>query len=193
MTRLPPRTRNQAEDVDGVDGVVPPPSKLPRTDSGRVSRVENPVSQGAGPSGLDASGDSRGPTSNTSPGASEPLTAVDNHHPSSPAEAPEPSYLLHKAVNAASDEEAVDGRDLVIEGVFPDRGPTTGGPKICILGSNFPTDQMPLYASFGDNFARAVRLLSPSFGYHLIASRYFKCLTRSGALCRKLVFQARFQ
>ena len=164
VTRLPPRTRNRTEDIDGVDGVDLPPSKLHRIESGRVSRFENPVSQGADPSGPDelSSGDSRRPTNNTSSGTSEPPAAVDNHHPASPAEAAMPSCGPHQATNTATDEETVDGQDLVIEGVFPDRGPTTGGPKICILGSNFPTSQMPLYASFGDNFARAVRLLSPS-------------------------------
>ena len=156
--------RNQGEDLDAVDTEVLPPSKLPKTGPGHVSRFENPVSQGAGPSGLDehSSGDSRGPTNNISSGTSDPPAAVDNHHPTSPAEAPMPSRRPHQAVNAASDEETADGPGLVIEKVFPNRGPTTGGPEICILGSNFPTDQMPLYASFGNNFARVVRLLSPS-------------------------------
>ena len=189
------RPRNQAEDLDAVDAVVPPPPKLPKTDTGRVSRVENPVSQGAGPSGLDehSSGDSRGPTNNTSSGTSEPRAAADNHHSASPAEVPMPPFRPHQAANAASVEETADGSDLVIEKVFPNRGPTTGGPEICILGSNFPKDQMPLYASFGENFARAVRLLSTSSCQNLIASRYFKCPTRSCALCRKPVFQAPFQ
>ena len=189
------RTRDQAEDLDAVDAVVPSPSKLPRTGASRVSRVENPVSQGAGPSGLDelSSGDSRGPTNNISSGTSDPPSALDNHHPSSSAGAPMPSFQPNQAVNAASDEETADGRNLVIERVFPNRGPMIGGQDIILLGSNFPTDQVPLYASFGDNFTRAVCLLSPSFGEYLIASRYLNILTCSCALCRKLVLQAWFQ
>ena len=155
--------RNQGEDLDAGDAVVPPPPKLLKTGSGCFSRAGNPVSQGAGPSGVDehSSGDSRGLTNNFSSGTSDPPAVVNNLHPASPVEAPMPSCRPHQAVNAASDEETADGRNLVIEWVAPDRGPTTGGRNIFILGSNFPTDATPLYASFGDNFARAVRLLSP--------------------------------
>ncbi len=158
------RVRNQVEELDARDAVVPPPPKLPKTGSGGVNRFEGPVSRGAGPGRYEhSSGDSRGPTNNISSGNSDPPAAVDNHHPTSPAETAMPSCRPHQAANAASDEETADGWGLVIERVYPNRGPTTGGPEICILGSNFPTDQMPLYASFGDNFARVVRLLSPSF------------------------------
>ena len=145
--------------------MVPPPSKLPKTGTRRVRRVEKPVSQGAGPSGLDelSSGDSRGPTNNISSGTSDQPVAMDNYNPTFPAEVPMPSHRPHHAV-AASDEETADGQDLIIEWVSPPRGPMIGGQQIFILGSNFPTDQMPLYASFGDNFARAVCVLSPSFG-----------------------------
>ena len=162
MSKLP---RNQEDDLAAVDTVLPPPPKLPKTGSGRVSRFEGLASQGAGPSGLGehSSGDSRGPTNNISSGTSDPPAAVDHHHLTSPAEAPTPFCQPHQAVKAASGEETADGRDLVMDLVSPDRGPMTGGQNILILGSNFPTDQMPLYASFGDNFTRAVRLLSPSF------------------------------
>ena len=190
------RTRNQVEDLDAANGVVLPPPKLPKTGSGGFSRVENPVSQGAGPSGLDerSPGDSRGQTNNISPGTSgPPATSVASHRPASSAESPMPSCRNNLAVSAASQQETADGLDPVIEKVIPHRGPATGGPEIGIWGSNFPTDHMPLYAGFGDNFARAVYVLSPSFGKHLTTSRSFKCLTCSCALCHKLVFQARFQ
>ena len=103
-----------------------------------------------------------------------------------------PSRQHHQTINAAS-EETADVQGVVVEKVVPNRGPTSGGPEVCILGSNFPTDQVPLYARFGDNFARAVGMLSPSFGKYLIASRFFICLTCSCALSHKLVFQARLQ
>ena len=82
--------RNQAEDLDAVDAAVPPPFKLPKIATNYVSPVEGPVSQGAGPSGLDehSSGDSRGPTNNTPSATSEPRAAADNHHSASPVEAP---------------------------------------------------------------------------------------------------------
>ncbi len=75
-----------------------------------------------------------------------------------------PSCRNHLAVSAASRQEMADGLDLVIEKVLPNRGPTTGGPEIGIWGSNFPTDHVPLYAGFGDNFTRAVGVLPPSLG-----------------------------
>ncbi len=161
------QTKNQGEDQDARDAVVPPPSKLPKTGSGGFSRVGNLMSQGAGPSGLDelSSGDSGGPTNNIASGTSgPPANSVDSHRPASPAESPMPSWRYDQAVNAVRREETADGLGLVIEKVIPNHGPTTGGPEICILGLNFPTDQMPLYARFGDNFARAVHLLSHSFG-----------------------------
>ena len=189
------RTRNQ-EDLDAVDAVVLPPRKLPKTGSGSFRRVGNPESQGAGPSGVDeiSSGDSRDQTNNVSPGTSgPPATSVASHRPVSSAESPMPSCRNNLAVSAAGRQENEDGLDPVIEKVIPHRGPATGGPEIGILGSNFPTDHMPLYAGFGDNFARAVYVLSPSFGKHLTTSRSFKCITYSCALCHKLVLQARFQ
>ena len=193
MPKLPPRTRNRAEDVDAEGAVVPPPSKLPRKGSGCSGRggpVGNPASQGAGPS-EHSSGDSRGLTNSISSGTSgPPATSVDSHRPASPAESPMPSC---QTVSVASHQEIADGQDLVIEKVIPKQGPTTGGPEICIWGSNFPTDQKPLYARFGDNFARAVGVLSPSFGKHLTTSRSFKSLTCSCATCHQLVFQARLQ
>ena len=60
----------------------------------------------------------------------------------------------------ASNEETTDGWDAVIDRINPSRGPTTGGPEVWILSSNFPTGASPLYARFGDGFARAVGLLS---------------------------------
>ena len=147
-----------------MDAVDPRPSKLPRTGSGRVGHVGNPLSQGNGPSGLAelSSGDSRGPTNNILSGTSEPPAApMDNHHPACSAEALISSHQRPQTVNAADDEEA-DARGLVIHNLFPNQGPTVGGKDIYIWGSNFPTDILPLYARFGDNFAHAVGMLSPS-------------------------------
>jgi hypothetical protein len=166
MTRLPKRTRNQAEDEDAVGvGVLPPP-KLPRTGFGRPGRVINPASQSAGPSGPDehSSGDSRIPTNSMLSGTNDiSVPSVDDHHPTSPAKTPMPSRRFPQAVNIASDETA-DGRDVLVERTNPSRGPTIGGTEIWLSGSNFPTDLRPLYARFGDHFAIAVGVLSPSFG-----------------------------
>ena len=158
------RRRDQADSQNAVDAVAPPPSKLPKTGSGPVIRVENPVSQGTGPSGPDelSSGESGGPTNNTSsPSTSDPPTAVDYQRPASPTGTP---CRRQQAATMASDEETAEGPELVIEWVSPEQGPTTGGRNVFILGSNFPTDQMPLYASFGDNFTRAVRCSYLLFG-----------------------------
>ena len=199
MSKPPRQTRGPADDGDAVDAVVPPPSSLLRTDSGHVDQVGIPASQSAGPSAPEELS-SRYPTgrTNTTPSSipstsGGPVPSADNHRPAFSAEALISSRQCLPTVNAAGDAEVVDGRDLVIEKVVPNRGPTTGGPEVCILGSNFPTDQMPLYARFGDNFARAVGMLSPFLGKCLIPARFFICPTRSCALSRKLVFQALLQ
>jgi len=174
--------------------VVPPPHKLPKTGSGRANRDRNQASQRAGPPGPDelASGDPRGPEINISPGTSvPPAPPVDTHHPASPVEAPMPSQQGRQVLNAASDRETADGQEAVIERTNPSRGPTTGGPEIWISGSNFPAGL--LYARFGDNFAHAVGVVSPSFGKHLISSRSFKNPTCSLAVCRELVFRVQLQ
>ena len=189
MQKLPRRTRNQVEDGDAEGAVIPPPSKLPRLGSGgggRGVRVGNPTPQGAGPS-EHSSGDLTNIISSGTSGP--PAASVDIHRPPSPAESPMP----HQAVSVATHQEIADGLDPVIERVIPDRGPATGGPDIGIWGSNFPTDEMPLYARFGDNFARAVGVPSPSLVKLLTTSRSFKCLTCSCAGCRQLVFQAPFK
>ena len=175
MSRLPPRTRSQAEEGDAVDAVAPPPSKVSRKGSsrgGRSGRVGNPVLQDAAPR-LD-----------------EPFPAIPPGAIRPPARAPMPFRQYHQIVNVADDEEAADGEDLVIAKVVPNRGAMAGGPEVCLLGSNFPTGQGPLYVRFGDKFTPAVGMLSRSFGKYLIASRFFKDLTRSCAISRKLVFQA---
>ena len=165
VSKLPSRTRQPAADVDAVGPMVPPPPGLPRRYSGRAGRVGNRASQSTGPSGPEthSSGDSRGPTNSVPSGTSEnPVPPMDNRHPVSPAEALVPSHQRRQTVNTASVEGTEDGRDLVIERTNPSRGPTTGGPEIWISGSNFPTGLTSLYVRFGDNFARAVGVLSPS-------------------------------
>ncbi len=165
MSKLPPRTRHQAGDADTVDAVVLPLPKLPRTDSGSIGRVENPASQSTGPSGLGtlSSGDSRGLIHSATSGTSEnPVPFVDNRHSASSAEPLIPSQQCHQTVDTAGFEETADWRDLVIDRTNPSQGPTTGGPEIWISGSNFPTGLTSLYVRFGDNFARAVGVLSPS-------------------------------
>ena len=44
--------------------------------------------------------------------------------------------------------------EIFLEEVLPEKGPTTGGIKIAILGENFPST--PLYVGFGDSWVRAV-------------------------------------
>ena len=65
----------------------------------------------------------------------------------------------HQPVTAMSEEETVDRRDPVLQEANPSRGPITGGPQIWIEGTDFPTGLAPLYARFGDNFARVVRTI----------------------------------
>ena len=182
--------------MEDVDAMVPPPPKVPKILSERTGCVRNSVSQSAGPSGQGelSSGDSRGPTNSMSSGTSEPpVPPADIHHLPSPAEAPMPYRQSRQALNAASDEEIMDGRDAVIERTNPSRGPKTGGPEIWISGSNFPTGLTPLYARFGDNFARAVGVLVPFLGKCLTTPRSFKNLTCSRAIFRKLTFRVPLQ
>jgi len=196
VTRLPPQTRNQGEDAETVGDAAPPPNKRPRTRFGHVGRAGNPVPQSTVSSGPDelSSGDSRGPTSSIPSGTSEnPVPPMDNRHPASLAEALMPSHQCRQTVMTASDEGTADGQNLVIERINPSQGPTAGGPEIWISGSNFPTRLMPLFVRFGDNFARAVGVRSPSFGNHLINSRSLTNLTCSRVFCLKLRFRARFQ
>jgi len=159
--KLPPRTRNQAEDVDAVDAIVLPPHKVFRTASGHSSLERNPASQ-SGPSGLAglSSEDSRGPTNSIPSSTSEVSTpSADNHDLSPPADSPMPSRLSRQADIAASDEVTMDEHDAVVERIHPSRGPIPGGQDIWITGSNLPTDLAPLYVRFGDNFASAVGVL----------------------------------
>src|SRR5258706_619173 len=167
VSKLPPRTRHQGEGIDAIDAVAQPPLKLPRTDSGHAGRIGNPASHSIGPSGSKplSSGDSRGPTNSIPSGTSEnPVPFVDNHQSASPAEPLMLSQQCRQTVNTAGVEETADWRDLVIDRTNPSRGPTTGGPEVWISGSNFPTGLTSLYVRFGDNFARAVGVLSPSLG-----------------------------
>ena len=139
--------------IDGVEDVVSPPYKLGSW------RVGSPASQRACPPRPDniSIHGSIGPISL---GISEPpVSPVESHHLASPAEAPIPSRRRHHAVNAARGETAV-GRNVLVKQCNPRRGPMTGGTEIWIWGSDFPTDPMPLYARFGDNFARVVGVLS---------------------------------
>ena len=44
--------------------------------------------------------------------------------------------------------------EIILQEVVPDKGPTTGGIHIIILGENFPAT--PLYVAFGGSWVRAV-------------------------------------
>ena len=121
------------------------------------------------------------------------MLPADIHHLSSPAEAPMSYRQARQTLNAASDEEITDGGDVVVERTNPSRGPTTGGQEIFIQGSNFPTGLTPLFARFGDNFARAVGALVPSLWKCLTTPRSFKNLTCSRAIFLKLTFRVPFQ
>ena len=74
----------------------------------------------------------------------------------SPAPLAESSRSIRNSLPSATFEETTDGRDAVIEGTNPGRGPTTGGLDIWIYGSNLPDGSTPLYARFGDNVSRVV-------------------------------------
>ena len=186
----PRRRRNQAEDADAV---APRPHKAPRTIPDRANRVLSAAPQSAGPSGQGqlSSGDSRGPTNNTSSHSNESfMRPVDSHHPSPLMDVAMPS---HQPAAAAS-EGVIDGGDPVLEGINPNRGSTTGGMEIWIEGSNFPTGSLPLYARFGDNSSRAVGILLVSFDYWLINPRLYEnlaCFFR--VRCHQPMFQVRLQ
>ena len=168
MARLPPRTRDQAEDVDDVDDVDLPPPKLPRTGSGRAGRVRNSASQDVSV----ARGDPGGPTNNTSSGTSRnPVPPVGNHHLASSAEALLSSRQCHQTANSVDDETA-DGQDIVVDMVNPKQGPTTGGLEIWVSGWNFPSDLGPLYVRFGDKPACVVSVLSPLLFFKKKPSRF---------------------
>ena len=96
------------------------------------------------------------------------MAPADNPRLSSPMEVPMPSS---QPVAATVEEEATDGRDPELQEANPSRGPTTGGLQIWIEGSDFPTGLMPLYARFGDNFARVVSTLFLLFDHYLIERR----------------------
>ena len=156
VPELPSRTRYREIHVEEVEDVVSPPYKLPRIDSGRVG---SPASQRTCPPRPDNIS-SEGSTVPISFGISEPPSSpVESHHLASPLEASMPSRRHHHAVNAARRNETADGRNVVVMQTNPRRGPMTGGTEIWTWGSDFPTDPMPLYARFGDNFARVVGVL----------------------------------
>ena len=48
--------------------------------------------------------------------------------------------------------------ETLLEEVVPQKGPTTGGIHINLWGQNFPA--VPLFVCFGDNWARAVSLVT---------------------------------
>ena len=156
VPELPSRTRYRDINVDEVEEVASPPYKMPRMGSGRVGSSASQRTCPPRPDNISTQG-STGPISfgNSEP----PSSPVESHHLASPAEASMPSRRRHHAVNAARSETA-DGRNVVVMQTNPRRGPMTGGTEIWIWGSDFPTDPMPLYARFGDNFARVVGVLS---------------------------------
>jgi hypothetical protein len=92
--------------------------------------------------------------------------------------------------NAVSEEGMLDEREPVLQEANPSRGPTTGGLEIWIEGSNFPMSLTPLYARFGDNFARVVGTLLISLTHRLIHRRLFESLTWSRACCRERMCRA---
>ena len=156
VPKSPSRTRYLAMDVDEADDMIPPPHKPPRTSAGRV---ESPVSQGVCPPRPDnlSTGGTPSVISDT------PVSPVDNYRLASPVGASIPSRRWDHPVNAVRGETA-GGRNIVVMGTNPRRGPMAGGTEIWIWGSDFPTDRMPLYARFGDNFTRVVRGAITSFG-----------------------------
>ena len=58
-----------------------------------------------------------------------------------------PAHPCGEGINQDTDE-------TLLEGVVPEKGPTTGGTHFALFGENFPA--VPLYVCFGDNWVRAV-------------------------------------
>ena len=68
---------------------------------------------------------------------------------------PESSRLQAESLEHTRNEGTDQiGGETLLEEVAPERGPMTGRIQVVLFGENFPT--VPLYVSFGDNWARAV-------------------------------------
>jgi len=155
------RTRDQFELEDG--GNLPAP---PRRNTRRKAHCDNGFSRTAtscsvrpstqdqrssgSSGGLDNVGSIFSQTNNPN---SLPTGVQDRASPAAHAETSRSTRILFPS---ATVEETMDGRDAVIEGTNPGRGPTTGGLDIWIYGSNLPDGSRPLYARFGDNVTRVV-------------------------------------
>ena len=161
--------------MDTADAVVTRSKMVAWCLYGRDIRARNPTMQSDGPTGL-SSGDSGGQIIDdiSSSISDHPVLPVDDRRPLSPVE---PSMVSRQSRQDTSDEEtSLDGGNAVIERTNPSRGAMSGGPEIWISGSNFPTAKTPLYARFGDNFARVVGVPLPSLGQYMTTPRLFKTL-----------------
>ena len=168
VTKLPPRPRNEGEGGDDVDDVDSHPHRAPIMVADRASRVGPTAPQSVGPSsqGQLSSGDSRRPTDSTSSHSNERLM-----DPTDNPRLPSPREVAIRPRQPVTEEETTLGTDPILQEANPSRGPTTGGLQIWIEGSDFPADLTPLYARFGDNFARVVGTLFVSFDHRLIEPR----------------------
>lgn len=189
VTKLPPRTRYQAEDENAPVAVDQRSNKAANKVTSRASFVRSVVPQSASRSdeGQLSAGDFRGSINSRSPRTSgPPMSPADNHLLVSPTEATIPS---RPSVPPDRDEGIADGRGPVLEGINPNKGPISGGIDIWIEGSNIPTGLTPLYARFGDNFSRVVGALLVSLDHRLMRPRLFENPTYSHARCHRPICQ----
>ena len=150
------RTRDQSELEDGGNL----PARLQRNTRRKVSGDNRFVrSCSVRPSTQQRSSGSSGSLDNVGciPSQSDnpsllPTGAQDRASPAPQAE----SSPIRIPLPSATFEETMDGRDPVIEGTNPGRGPITGGLDIWIYGSNLPDGSRPLYVKFGENVTRVV-------------------------------------
>ena len=90
--------------------------------------------------------------SSSSPSSNQQNGVVDPQEP-------QPSGSFHRSYGAGAsinshDAETTGGELPEVEEASPEKGPTTGGTRVAILGRGFPC--IPLYVRFGDAITRAV-------------------------------------
>ena len=97
-------------------------------------------------------------SSSGTPGAPDALSALP---PGQGRSVPDLRMPLMPSQLPVEESECTHSRDtyqapneIFLEEVFPEKGPTTGGIKIAVLGENFPAT--PLFVGFGDRWVRAV-------------------------------------
>jgi len=75
-----------------------------------------------------------------------------------------PNNTLH-SVPIPPDVNLVEEHDITLRDVNPLRGPISGGDRVFLLGSNFPTSEA-VFAKFGSKVTPVVSCLSTLVNYY---------------------------